>query len=329
MTARWLQGLKLDELRRIATLIGSPCSGTKPIRIHGIEEAIKDARALAAYSELRRNGLRIVSIDMGIRNLAYCALSTPLPVVKHPSQPPFQVNAWQRLALNHEATKSNSNTSDSAMDVEAVPATAVKESFEPSLYAKYAYDFTRRVIDEHQPSHVLIERQRFRSGGGSAVQEWSLRVGMLEAMLYACFRTLKEQHITNCEVLPMSPASVNRFWLDDKVPMQSLPNSTGKKSERVKQQKIKLVADLIEQSTTRDLRLTFSLTASATRDTFPKHLQSRKTRSDTVGIVKLDDLADSLLQGLAWVLWLRNRTNLDLAKEQTILTELAVTNKPA
>lgn len=38
---------------------------------------------------------------------------------------------------------------------------------------------------------MLIERQRFRTGGGAAIFEWTLRVNSLEAMLHAAFAALR------------------------------------------------------------------------------------------------------------------------------------------
>ncbi|KAI9893339.1 MAG: hypothetical protein M1814_000469 [Vezdaea aestivalis] len=51
--------------------------------------------------------------------------------------------------------------------------------------------------------------------GGPAVQEWTLRVNILEAMLHAVLRTLKEEGKLRAEVVGMSPARVAAFWLGD------------------------------------------------------------------------------------------------------------------
>lgn len=46
---------------------------------------------------------------------------------------------------------------------------------------------------------------------GPAV-EWTLRVNMFEAMLYAALKTLGEQGLWRGSVFPVAPAKVSKFW---------------------------------------------------------------------------------------------------------------------
>ncbi|RMZ86087.1 hypothetical protein DV737_g100, partial [Chaetothyriales sp. CBS 132003] len=173
---------------------------TRAARIGAIEQALQNAAALSATSNGRNGGLRIVSIDMGIRNLAYSTLQARVPRAFSASPDTIQISAWQRIEVGNAS--SGAAFSHPKEPAASAPTNMAKETFEPYEYAKYAYSFIKGIVDEHNPTHVLIERQRFRSGGGAAVQEWTIRVGVFEAMLYATLRTLAEQYYCNCIVIP-------------------------------------------------------------------------------------------------------------------------------
>src|SRR2546423_1237983 len=75
----WLSKLTLPLLRRVAFLIGAPSSGTKPALTRQIRQELgacnaTTARKRSQKSTLAPTGLSIVSIDVGIRNLAYAHL---------------------------------------------------------------------------------------------------------------------------------------------------------------------------------------------------------------------------------------------------------------
>ncbi|RDW57972.1 uncharacterized protein DSM5745_11352 [Aspergillus mulundensis] len=97
---------------------------------------------------------------------------------------------------------------------------AEKAPFSLPIYATHAHSVISAMLAKYNPTHVLIERQRFRSSGGSAVQEWSLRVGVFEGMLWAVLHSLKmQQHQQQRsaqkmgpEVIAIEPARVGRFW---------------------------------------------------------------------------------------------------------------------
>ena len=167
--------------------------------------------------------------------------------------------------------------------------------------AHQAYNFVKSCLDM-RPTHILIERQRFRSGGHSAVQEWSLRVGMLEAMLHATFRTMQsEGSLPGLTVESVLPMRVNKYWFRDlEVP------STG---SLAKQAKIELVQQILRKKdkVTAELTLDPSLIDAVVSFT-TKTVKNRTKKLGQSGKVKLDDMSDSLLQGLAWLHWQRNRS---------------------
>jgi cruciform cutting endonuclease 1 len=301
----WLESLTLDKLQRLAVLIGAPCSGTKTVRIAGIREAI----AKAASYEKPSTGLSLLSIDMGIRNLAFTHIKAPaitdLEGSSQYGKP--KIEAWQRLSVsNSQELPADMDSGkagvwgegDGLGSLSPQLAKARKESFEPIDFATHAYKFIDHMLRKYNPNQILIERQRFRTGGQSAVQEWTIRVGVFEGMLYAVLRALAEERKLHLQVEPMQPARVNKSWLEGS---PSIKMIEGKRlsSRDVKQAKIGLVCEMLEETGTKS-RFTVSKQLRPLTDGFvsvwKKETKTRKPTSNGIG--KLDDLADSLLQGL-------------------------------
>ena len=310
----WLETLTLDKLSRLATQIGTPCSGTKPMRLDGIR------RALLGTKDNKNDGnnleeLSLLSIDMGIRNLAFAHVTTTVNRTRGPHTPlqygKPQLQAWRRIAVSEslrdlgQIPGTKDNTSASPTSAEDQPAAAFKESFEPVDYARHAYSLIKYLLQTYQPNQIIIERQRFRSGGGSAVQEWTIRVGVFEGMLYSVLRTLMEEGKMNLRVDPMLPNRVNRFWLEDGT--ARLPTAKTKLTGReVKKAKIELVASLLQDSNA-SIHIAQELEPSVAEFVSSCKKASLGKRTASASNSKLDDLADSLLQGLAFIHWQNNR----------------------
>lgn len=192
----------------------------------------------------------ILSIDMGVQNLAFAHLRVPrsgTPGVgidaANPKLP--ELTAWHRLAVSDISSLNlipgentsiikpepisgsgdamESSQSNLPVETEKDPSAKIaqsskeKDSFSPDLYAANAYTLISSLIAAYRPTHVLIERQRFRSGGGSAVLEWTLRVGLLEGMLYAVLHTLRQERcgeVADLVVRGVEPRRVVRYWLE-------------------------------------------------------------------------------------------------------------------
>jgi cruciform cutting endonuclease 1 len=195
--------------------------------------------------------------------------------------------------------------------LDIVPGPPSREPYDPATYAQRAYTFVQHLLALHKPTHILIERQRFRSGGNAAVQEWTIRVGIFEAMLYSVFNTLRQEGAHNAKLIAMFPVPVNRYWLE------LIGAPPGRNSElkstgsALKQRKIGIVQEMVrgDLDTT---GLTFYDEANSMRQHF---LFPSKQRENSANLGKRDDLADCLLQGLAWVRWQNNRLRLDAMKE--------------
>jgi cruciform cutting endonuclease 1 len=208
--------------------------------------------------------------------------------------------------------------------------------------SKVALQVTQDFL-AHKPDIVLIERQRFRSGGGSAIQEWTVRVNTLEAMLWACFETLRANQVTPegakfPAVHEVAPKRVASFWTaaleahhppadlfapDFSPPDLKVSNSTAKASSTGKKEKIAVLRSWLDGSG--GVSLDFSAETQKIAAAFAQGFKRRKSKSnETVGAdpviereTKLDDLADCVLQGAAWVRWEENRRAIFESIKQT------------
>jgi cruciform cutting endonuclease 1 len=243
---------------------------------------------------------------MGIKNLAFCVCDVPAPETnplqkkkssKQSDMDPesvleFSVVAWKRIAVTGTSTpvsrKRKSPTKDTALVKAKEPAQIEKEDpFSPMSLSKTAYKLVREVLLPYAPDTILIERQRFRSGGGSAVQEWTVRVNMFESMIWAVLNTLKSEGFTaqkskglleTQQISDVSPMRVASFWIGDAA--NKAANATGavgaKKKGRTKvekkekvdlvQQWISSASNAVESKTA--VSVTFRDDAARTRDAF-------------------------------------------------------------
>ncbi len=280
-----IPSLKLTQLKHLAVQCGVNSTGTKAVLGARLLEELHQPDANKTVSQdnshngsnnipsIRDGQQRILSIDMGIRNLAYCVLDIPsttttsLSSRKKEKGTKIHVHSWKRMAitsptptmfsasdssstiLSSSKEQSNITERESQLEKEKEPQERVgikererpkalelelearsisrklrrggkedktkeKESFEPPIYAAHAYTFLSTVLARYQPTQILIERQRYRSMGSSAILEWTVRVNMFEGMLYAVLRTMMERGDWVGGVKGVLPAKVTAYWLD-------------------------------------------------------------------------------------------------------------------
>lgn len=263
-----LQTFRVAHLKRIAVALGLHTSGTKPLLGARIASHLTQRDAPVPR--------RILSIDMGVRNLAFCVLSVPPRYEQVP-----RLHAWERVSLN------------------------APDEFSPAAYAVHANRLVQSLVAAHRSvDTVLIERQRWRSGNAATILEWTVRVNSLEAMLHAVFACMRELSALmpepwRAQVVSVDPKAVKNFWAETSAEEMSLEATaaisqlTGKqKPAEVKKAKTAVVREWLKHGNMVEL-------GSKVRDTAA--LFGFK-RAD-----KLDDLADCLLQAMAWVRWERNR----------------------
>lgn len=335
VSTAWLSTLKAAQLQHVAFVTGESAAGTKPVLLerlsrmlendassHGLHGGSGNGILSSPKSRLASSGreMSILSIDMGIRNLAYAHLlvspsgglgSTEKKKKRKKGEEggiDVQLNAWNRLAISsfpveeagdpgvglafalvkfnggittttttgsttkkskRKSTRKLSSPEETATtDEEPVTSEPVtekvskeieKESFAPHIYALHAYNLITSLISAYKPTHVLIERQRFRSGGGSSVLEWTIRVGVFEGMLYTVLQTLRaesrkrrlkgadvgdETGIEDISVLGVDPQRVARYWAE-KVKGTDLKETETKKSKSTAKEGKKAKIDVI------------------------------------------------------------------------------------
>ena len=335
----WLGSCTNAQLGILARAVGVNSSGTKPILTSQLLEHLPTGTFGHEKSrDTMQEPCRILSIDMGIRNLAYCCLVLPhtaRQIATDIGSP--VVYDWTRIAVSEDSTKLKQaedcvpkKTTRNAERLGKVKISILKEAFDPATYSQHAYDLVTTLLKDLKPTHILIERQRFRSMGGAAVQEWTLRVNMFEAMIYAVLKTFSERGFWKGSVHPIAPSKVSNFWIPNQ--QTALKEGSGSKSTKTKTAKIELVAEWLEEGAQFELR-----GAAAQSGVAYLTKKTRKVRKSSVkqkglfgcgpqgvardSVEKLDDLADCLLQGMAWIKWESNR-RLIMAKGAEALDEL-------
>lgn len=306
---------KLAQLKALAFKCGISTSGTKGVLTQRLHDEITSTAYHAAPKQIR-----ILSIDMGIRNLAYCILDVPSkllePSMKFPGDLQLpKIQSWHRLAVS-----SPPETIDP--DITKI---AAKESFSPSTLSDTAYKLLRRTLLLQNPTHILIERQRFRSMGSRHILEWTVRVNMFESIIYAILCTLKNEGLWDGEVVGVLPGKVGPFWVgEDEAGRLSTETDVkghkvyrkvrNSKSAKIRNKglKIDLVREWLEAGDVVELG-NEDVQGRAKQytqkwDRLPggrKVVKKGEIMEEEVG--KLDDLADCLLQGMVWIMWEKNK----------------------
>ncbi|KAH0293859.1 hypothetical protein KCU62_g961, partial [Aureobasidium sp. EXF-3399] len=344
-----LSNLKVWQLKHLAFLTGLNSTGTKA----------QVCRTLVDRSNkpgLSASPCRILSVDMGVKNLAFCLLETRRLESNDQTTDgtlSLHLSDWKRLdvserlvARHTKASTASSPQSDPTGETAYMSESASDDPtnmYAPSSLCKIAFGLATEFL-QYKPDYILIERQRFRSGGAPAIQEWTVRVNMLESMLWASLETMRHGHINTQkarehkfpEVLEMSPRRVGMFWLSrggffptpaDIAASLMAPQDTTKavesevkKKSFEKKDKIALARHWLSLSlTTDDLTVGRNLAPMVASFCAPKERQSRRRSKDgehedeleatpaSAISGKLDDLADCLVQAVTFALWEQNR----------------------
>ena len=244
------KNLTVADLKALLTRIGSPTSGRKPVLAARLTQDLQvprlplssknaTSRTKSGRAQIgnHKKSARILSIDMGVKNLAFCVADASMQSRAGQSgksesdsearqvEAKMHTIAWRRVDVMHEMAEANARHQLPIGDHSVAPEPNLEGSFHPRVLARAAHALLTRVLLPYKPDIILIERQRYRSGSGAAIQEWTVRVNMLESMLWAVLEALKGEtwnlpSPSNAEdagqpqVFDVSPARVGTFWID-------------------------------------------------------------------------------------------------------------------
>lgn len=353
------------QLKQIARLCGTSRSGTKAVILDRIIGSLQNFKPLTP-------GTRVLSIDLGIRNLAYSLLEVPSSTYGQnidkskgrrsqniASMTPI-LHAWERLALipkiakppKRKAKSKSKRNASAAQDIQSEAELSVTptksrtkkgkkssqtqedlnqdngllavaeqdpttipvlvEDFSPTRLSAVAVDLVLSRLLPLKPDLVIMEQQRFRSMGGSTVLEWTLRVNSLESMLYAIFTTLKtlgqwphgklEGVVARnvLEFMAVQEGEGASIWSkegtgDNKRIKKDIVGKMLSTETGVRMGKEKALEDVVREYVER---------------WGAKGKRGKASTGGVEGMKKLDDLADCLLQGMAFIRWQENKDRL-------------------
>ncbi|KAI1329357.1 mitochondrial resolvase Ydc2 [Xylariaceae sp. FL0255] len=337
MAASTSRVVHVNELKRLALFCGLPITGRKDQLV----ERILKSPSLHDDSSLQSSSDPVVlSIDLGVKNLAFSHLKTTphkaretkrtkksdntrpsLVLSSFGNRPPrINLHTWERLSILPEQSSAGAVDEDQ------------ESPFGPPALAKAANGFLQRILKlDPLPTHILIEKQRWRTGGAAAVQEWTIRVNSFEAMIYSSLQTLRDLGAWNGEVTPIRPKCVGPFFLDSieeqEVAGEELATaakttkSRKEKIENNKKLKIGLMGKWLGEGedVVRPANGEVGEVIDVYRSSVANAQAKKKSRSGTNRKTpqklanqiflesKMDDLTDSLMQGMAWLRWRENR----------------------
>ncbi|KAJ5281565.1 hypothetical protein N7478_006937 [Penicillium angulare] len=305
----WLSARKASELQQLARATGIQSSGTKSVLTQRISSSFLNQHH---QTNNPNDPWRVLSIDMGIQNLAFAHLVVPCPFsmdihtrTTSPVTPPA-LTAWRRVAVS-EFTKESDLSSKIGSEIQQTQTESTSAlEFTPALYAETAYKLITTLLSTYNPTHIIIERQRFRSGGGSAVQEWTIRVGVFEGMLYAVLRALKAERGYGPFVEGVEPKRVVGYLGE-----REREGREAKTAREVKKMKIDVVGRWLDREANADANRVQRVLVGEELDAdmvdgYLRRWKGVRTKGGAGAgskIGKLDDLADCLLQGVTWLEW--------------------------
>lgn len=390
----WLASLKTSHLKTIARATGTPNAGRKEVLCERIGSEIE--KSVFLYNNLSNSSggggskknetMSVLSIDMGIQNLAFAHLLVR-PATEKKNNIEVVLDAWHRVGVQElsvaseddDDNKNNNNTNNAGLPPSAFRTLTRKASaatqhksksksksktltetqnetntqpgnenseknFSPDILANNAYTLLSRLIAQYNPTHILIERQRFRSGGQTAVLEWSLRVGVFEGMLHAVLCTMRRLGHCAAKVWDVSPARVAQYWESssssnnssklEELETTKAAEKVEKNQGNIKKMKINIIGQWLNQVSSSSssastlpekydeaepnphakiIILPSKKPPSDVHDTVTAYLErwsGKRSSATQWRIEKLDDLADCLLQGMTWLEWQVRRAHL-------------------
>lgn len=243
------------KIKQISQACGSPTTGNKGALVTLLCDAATSRLKLAAEP------FRLVSVDLGIKNIGVTQLLAP--ALTGPTQKPV-IEKWYRASLPEA------------------------RSFTYPDFAEMAIKFTTELVEKPgQPVHgVIMERQRARTSSSPNIPSDILKVNIVEGMAFTALRAKYPQLFL--ESIP--PKYILGFWKSKSDMLDQPKPKTAAANYRIaKQARQKLVGKWLASPALSPV----DFNTHGLADHLKRH-------------GKRDDINDSLVQALTWLLWRRN-----------------------
>ncbi|KAK4228933.1 mitochondrial resolvase Ydc2 [Podospora fimiseda] len=305
-TTTTISSLSSATLSNLCNFCGLPKNGTKAVLRLRLQQAAQSYRPI-------NNTPKILSIDLGLKNFAFSVVSP-----SHQAPPPPAIPGSSTLALISRVNFFNNRTpilphiSLQAWNrLDLTQNLSPSFSFSPAEMATLTINLVITHLLPLNPTHILIELQRFRSGSAASIQEWTVRVNTLEAMLHAVFKLLSTSSSSTpvLEVSSVAPKLVAGYLYPSTEDQPLKPN--GQKLQAyyiLKKNKVNMLGKWLDED---KLIVAGNKEMQAVIERFVEAWRAkgeRKKKGEEVKemIGKLDDLSDSVLQAMVWLQWNRN-----------------------
>ncbi|KAI9013969.1 ribonuclease H-like domain-containing protein [Phycomyces nitens] len=249
LVSQSLSAKKGRQLKEIMSHSGLATSGRKSELITRLQNhydnIISNGDIQGQYVRQRALPSSVLSFDLGYRNLAFCHLDSN-----------NTIRNWIRADLE-------------------LP------SFHPSITAPLVRQFIQTKIGPwiDKVGAVVVEQQRYRSGGAHSVLESTIRVNAIEAMIWYGLEEVRTANIIVME--PIQRGAVDKAWDEA---LEGLTDDSLRRYYGKKKACVGLVNGLIDKQ---DIHCPDEILNSFRQEK------------------KQDDLGDSLLQAMTWYKWRR------------------------
>ncbi|KAG0032886.1 hypothetical protein BGZ82_006345 [Podila clonocystis] len=189
-----------------------------------------DTVAQLQYSILPRS---IVSIDVGIRNLAWVELSSRGEILRWSVDDLLGVDGTSEADgstdLGHvqdslgEAPSKTTNASTHEMTTTKKAKRskkALSPQYDPRLVALRLNEIMQTIVDSERIGGVIVERQRFRTGGMHSVLDATFKCGVVEGMIHTWLALWEKGRVSgsldkkhkDVVIESISPRAVGTWW---------------------------------------------------------------------------------------------------------------------
>ncbi len=275
----------------------------------------------------------IVGVDVGLKNFAYCRLRAE-GFLQHLATP--SITEWSKLDLHEAFLKSyqpmldNSYTSDTILTDNLLDSTRYLSHLSNKVVSEVL--FPGAASNDSTPTVAVIEHQRTRSVGQSSTLPNVMNNSLLEHMMLASFYA---RDWLQCMVIPVYAQSMAHFWIN-RFAHELTKDSKKAMAKHSKSLRTRLVYHWINRSiqacgmASEHSPVTLGTQLLATLDLFTskpfiefankpqKLLQMLQLDEAKITNCKVDDLVDSLLHGLSYYQYHKNKLALMMTLDKCI-----------